>query len=118
MALLLPSSICLHTPPVLPACFVKRAGDLPERADARGIDQDGENIAVLDNGLLEAFEHGAGGGSVALLEGAQADDPRALFRVGRARQLDLDRRVALEAQPTDVFDYSALLLRNPLGAMP
>src|SRR3979490_1969131 len=46
----------LHAAPVLPAHLEERFRNLPERAQAHGLHQLGEDVAVLDHGALEPLE--------------------------------------------------------------
>ncbi len=46
----------LHAPPILPAHLEQRVGDLTERADAHGVDELGEHVAVRDDHLLQPRE--------------------------------------------------------------
>src|SRR5438067_3424328 len=85
-----------HVAAVLPAHFEQRVGDLPERADAHGVHQHCEHVAIVDHGLLQALQHRRRPVRMPPVEVGQARKLRLLLFLGGTSELDVvGHRVAV-----------------------
>src|SRR4051794_25126795 len=86
----------LHVAAVLSADFEQGIGDLPQGTNAHGVHEDFEHVAVVNDGLLQALEHGRRLRRMAGVEIVQALQLALLFFFGGAGKLQLLRdRVAV-----------------------